>query len=118
MSGVEILSTSEVVAETTFSSTAVWVTIGITMLIAIIVGIWLTHATQYTASFFICILLGMLMSLLTGACAVVATSTPVAYETHYKVTINDSVVMNEFNDKYEILDQEDKIYTIRERVVG
>ena len=40
------------------------------------------------------------------------------YETgeyHYKVTIDDSVSMNEFLDKYEILDQEGKIYTVKER---
>ena len=33
----------------------------------------------------------------------------------YKVTINDSVSMNEFLYKYEILDQEGKIYTVKER---
>lgn len=33
----------------------------------------------------------------------------------YKVVIDDSVSMNEFLDKYEILDQEGKIYTVRER---
>ena len=33
----------------------------------------------------------------------------------YKVIIDDSVSMNEFLDKYEILDQEGKIYTIKER---
>ena len=33
----------------------------------------------------------------------------------YKVTIDDSVLMNEFLDKYEILDQEGKIYTVKER---
>ena len=33
----------------------------------------------------------------------------------YKVTIDDSVSMNEFLDKYEILDQEGKIYTIKEK---
>lgn len=33
----------------------------------------------------------------------------------YKATIDDSVSMNEFLDKYEILDQEGKIYTIKER---
>ncbi len=35
--------------------------------------------------------------------------------TKYKVTIDDSVSMNEFLDKYEILDQEGKIYTVKER---
>lgn len=33
----------------------------------------------------------------------------------YKATIDDSVSINEFLDKYEILDQEGKIYTIREK---
>ena len=38
------------------------------------------------------------------------------YETHYQVTIDDSVSMNEFQDKYEIIEVEGKIYTVRERV--
>ena len=37
------------------------------------------------------------------------------YET-YKVTISDEVSMNEFMDKYEILNQDGKIYTVKERV--
>lgn len=36
-------------------------------------------------------------------------------EYYYKVTIDDSVSMNEFLGKYEILDQEGKIYTVKER---
>ena len=39
----------------------------------------------------------------------------VGKEYHYKVTIDDSVSMNEFLNKYEILDQEGKIYTVKER---
>jgi cellulose synthase/poly-beta-1,6-N-acetylglucosamine synthase-like glycosyltransferase len=35
--------------------------------------------------------------------------------TEYKVVIDDSVLMNEFLDKYEILGQEGKIYTVKER---
>lgn len=38
------------------------------------------------------------------------------YETHYQVTVDNSVTMNEFQDKYKIIEVEDKIYTIRERV--
>lgn len=32
----------------------------------------------------------------------------------YKVTISNEVSMNKFFDKYEIIDQEGKIYTVRE----
>ena len=38
------------------------------------------------------------------------------YETHYQVTIDNSVSMNEFQNKYEIIEVEGKIYTVRERV--
>lgn len=38
------------------------------------------------------------------------------YETRYQVTIDDSVTMNEFQSKYEIIEVEGKIYTVRERV--
>ena len=33
----------------------------------------------------------------------------------YKVTIDETVSMVKFMDKYEIIDQEGKIYTVRER---
>jgi hypothetical protein len=33
----------------------------------------------------------------------------------YKVTIDDSVSMNEFNERYEIIEVEGKIYTIKEK---
>lgn len=43
------------------------------------------------------------------------TNTNSVHHIEYKVTIDDSVSMNEFLDKYEILDQEGKIYTVKER---
>lgn len=39
-------------------------------------------------------------------------------EIAYKVTVGDSVSMNEFYEKYEILDVDGKIYTIKERKGG
>lgn len=33
----------------------------------------------------------------------------------YKVTVSEEVSFTEFTDKYEILDQEGKVYTVRER---
>lgn len=36
-------------------------------------------------------------------------------ETRYDVTISDEVKLTEFNEKYEIIEQKGKIYTIREK---
>ena len=38
------------------------------------------------------------------------------YETCYQVTVDNSVSMNEFQNKYEIIEVEGKIYTVKERV--
>ena len=38
------------------------------------------------------------------------------YETHYQVTVDNSVSMNEFQNKYKVIGVEGKIYTVRERV--
>lgn len=38
----------------------------------------------------------------------------VPYYTSYEVILEDSVSMNEFLDKYEILDQRGQIYTVKE----
>ena len=38
------------------------------------------------------------------------------YETCYQVTVDNSISMNEFQNNYEIIEVEGKIYTIRERV--
>lgn len=34
------------------------------------------------------------------------------YEIHYQVTVDNSVSMNEFQNKYEIIEVEGKIYTV------
>ena len=56
-----------------------------------------------------CTLLGMFCTALTEH------DTNVIDYIEYKVTISEEVNFIEFTDKYEILDQEGKIYTVRER---
>ena len=58
---------------------------------------------------FLCFFFGALITVIT------ATESDTIDHIEYKVTIDDSVSMNEFLDKYEILDQEGKIYTVKER---
>ena len=65
------------------------------------IGFWI--ATAVTIVF-------MVIAILGG----IPNKNDVAY-IEYKVTIDDSVSMNEFLDKYEILDQEGKIYTVKEK---
>lgn len=63
---------------------------------------------------------GSIFGVLAVICTIISVLSAIPSETNvdhieYKVTIDDSVSMNEFLDKYEILDQEGKIYTVKER---
>lgn len=64
---------------------------------------------------------GALVGLFIGLCAgllaaVVIGITEIEYYPTYKVIVSDEVSMNEFTNRYEILKQEGKIYTVKERV--
>lgn len=116
MIGVEILSSTEVACEFAFSWTAFWIAFGITVCFAALMGV--VPAIQGECEWWIipiCLLIGVIGGIVMGGVTGEAASTPIAYETHYKVTIDDSVSMNEFLEKYEIVSQEGKIYTIKEK---
>ena len=106
MNGVEILSTT---AQTSWHAWAIIVALIVTLGIAVGVLIRTKDAMYSISTGFIALVI----------CALVFNISGVGkYETgeyHYKVTIDDSVSMTEFLDKYEILDQEGKIYTVKER---
>lgn len=117
MNGVTILNQFEVVTKTALSWESFWcgvlIGVGIGLIVAIIFGLqegdWL--------AFFIglgvfCTLLGLLVGLL-GGC--VMCRKPVEYETRYEVSINENVNMQEFMDKYEIIETRGSIYTVREK---
>lgn len=116
MSGVEILSSAEVASEFALNETAFWIAFGITFCAIMLMGIisFIDGECEWWI-ILICLVFGIAGGFLMGAAIGGVTSTPIAYETQYKVTIDDSVSMNKFLDKYEIIDQEGKIYTVRER---
>ena len=58
-------------------------------------------------SFIVCLVLSIL-----SFNKMVKFDTPISY---YQVSIDDTVSFNGFMDKYEIIDQEGKIYTVTER---
>ena len=63
------------------------------------------------------ILLGCFVGLVIGALLGAASSTPIVEKTEiqYKVTLSDEVSLNDFLERYEILEQEGKILTIVEK---
>ena len=116
MNGVEILSSAQVACEYAFNWEAFWIAFCVVFCVVVLIFANPVITGEIERWFiliglFIGVVAGGLMGLVVGD----ILNTPTAYETHYKVTIDDSVSMTEFLDKYEILDQEGKIYTVKER---
>lgn len=116
MTGVEILAAQEVITEYAFNWDAFWITFSVIFGMFVLLGIFIS-LSSYDWSALICgivagVAIGMLIG---GAVGGEVLRTPVTYKTQYKVTISDEVSMNEFLEKYEIIDQEGKIFTVRER---
>ena len=117
MSGVEILAFEEVAVEWAgWSWSGFWTAIGVVSVIAVFAGVIFGLVEDDIVAFIIAFLAVLILG---GGMAGVAfgkcTAEPTKYETHYKVTVDESVSMIEFNKKYEVLEQEGKIYTVRER---
>lgn len=110
MNGVEILS-SETIYNTILPEW--YFVVGMALgLISFLIGLSLVDDQYYVA--------GIIVTVFAAVCFVsaifgVITDDNNPHYIEYKVTIDDSVSMNEFLDKYEILDQEGKIYTVKER---
>ena len=116
MTGVEILAVKEVVAATAFCWPVFWAILGVFLIGMTILGLYLNYAEYLGIGIAIfCIILGLISGTLIGALGGGLLAEPTEYETEYKVTIDDTVSMNEFLERYEIIDQEGKIYTVREK---
>lgn len=116
MTGVEILAVKEVVAATAFCWPAFWIALGVFLIGMIVLGLYLNHTEHAGTGFVIfCIIIGLIAGAIVGAMGGSLLAKPTDYENEYKVTIDDTVSMNEFLEQYEIIDQEGKIYTVREK---
>lgn len=116
MNGVEILASNEVAIEYAFNWTAFWIVGGIVLSIITMIGVclWANDECGFgivPSLFVVGLCGGMILGSITGN----ALSKPTKYTTEYKVTVSDEVSMVEFNERYKVIDQEGKIYTVRER---
>ena len=115
MTGVEILATQEVVTNYAFNGNVFWITLGIIFFIFSVFGLFLSLSNGDYSAIAISVFAGFMLGSLFGFLLGTASRIPTEYETQYKVTISDEVPMNDFLDRYEIVDQDGKIYTVRER---
>lgn len=105
------------VTKTAFSWNSFWVGLvfgaAIGLVAAIIFGL---SANDWSAFIAGCIFYVPIVGLLCGLlCGASVAREPVAWETHYEVIINEEVSMQDFMDKYEIIETRGTIYTVKEK---
>lgn len=117
MNGMEILNSYQIATDYVFNWYACWIAVGITMGFAILIGALscIDSCWEWYENILCAIVIGGLITAFAGGIFGVMLEVPTEYETHYEVTISDEVKMNQFSEKYEIVNQDGKIYTIRER---
>lgn len=109
MEGVEILATEEVAISFKWSFTFCWIPAIITCIFIFLISTYVDN-NDLIFGIVIGIFSGIVVGFLAGH-----ESIPVEYETRYDVTISEDVSLIEFEEKYEIIDQNGKIYTVREK---
>lgn len=112
MSGIEILSVVEVVTKYEYFWFIFWFFTASFSTLCALISKTLKDPLKDILK---CAVLGASVGAMIGAMIMTFNKKPVAYENHYKVTISDEVNFIEFNNKYEVIDQDGLIYTIRER---
>ena len=113
MNGIEILATEQVATEYSFNWLTFGITFGIMVLVMFLYGLF-DSATEIS-ELWIPVVIGMIFGVILGGIFGFTSSTPTKYETQYEVLISDETSINEFLEEYEIIDQNGKIYTIREK---
>ena len=110
MEGVEILSTTSIY--NTFLPGWIGAIGFFSMFVFLVLGIICICSDRYG----LLVLCGVLTVAMfaVAICGDIDNKNSVHHMEH-KVTINDSVAFNDFLEYYEILDQEGKIYTVKER---
>lgn len=111
MSGVEILNQYVVACADSFNY---WVALGI-LAFVLIAGAVVCICEKQAPLIILFGVLGIMMGALAGS--IVGAAAPLEQHqiTRYEVIIDDTVSMNEFYEKYKIISQEGKIYTVEEK---
>lgn len=119
MNGITILSSTEIVAKTTH----IWdakCTISLCVMLAgllILLGMLWASSKWSEQRFDVVLLIGSTLFVLGLVFTILfyKTENPIAYKTQYQVTADDSVLLNEFLENYNIISIDGKIYTVEEK---
>lgn len=111
MTGVEILSSSEVAIAYAFNWKSASIVFLVLLMLCLCIGYSVDKEECLKLFLPIGLALGLWGGMLTGAALQVSTE----YTTEHKVIISEEVSLQDFIEKYEIVGKEGKMYIVREK---
>ena len=115
MNGVEILTSAPVATSQELNWQVFWIVGAIIFFAVFIYGVITAIDEETYVPLIICVVFGFIAGSLGGLLFGAITSKPTNYEMQYKITISDEVSMAEFCERYEVIEQDGKIFTVREK---
>ena len=116
MEGIKILSTEDIVSKTEFNLNIALIACIIIFAVFIILGIFVSIKEHNWLNLMIIGFIGLFASILVAIGCGITFAKPIKYTTQYKVIISNEVSFVDFYEKYEIIEQDGEIYTIREKL--
>ena len=110
MDGVVILVAEQVASAWAFN----WLVFVIAFVLITLFSLLMVYINDLLDEIWLYVIFGV-VSIIGGALFGFILSTPVEYEMQYKVTITDDVSMTEFYERYEVVEQEGLIFTVKEK---
>ena len=120
MHGIEILTSKEVIAEEKFNWKWFVAMNILTLAICTIAGVLLAYNSSETQNFLVvfvylaifCIFWGLFLGWIMGS----LNAIPILFTSEYKIALLDESVISKLEEKYEIIDRDGKLLTIREKI--
>ena len=116
MSGVEILNQTNIYCEKG-NMWAFWILLGSGFIVGLIITVIVSYNYYFCGESLIPLITGVILGTVFGLLGYIWTISPTDELSYveYKVSVSDEVNFTDFMEKYEILDQEGQIYTVKER---
>ena len=116
MQGVDILTSTQVATNLSFNWDAFWITAMIILGVFVVFGVIIAIQDDDYSAIALTVIIGVFVGFVAGAfTGEIIFPTTTDNETQYKVTISDEVPMTEFFEHYEVIEQDGKIFTVREK---
>ena len=115
MNGVEILAVEQVVVGWKYNFEVFRVSLGVVLILVILFAILFAIIYDEISAFFAALIFGAIIAGCIAGFIGLAEKEPTEYVYEYMVVVSESVSLSEFSEQYEIIDQQGKIYTVRER---